>query len=149
MGRGGKTPNPQTKQSLAAFGQMVRAEHSWICYCPNWNHIGVLFSGGARDALRGGAGRRAPLQKCRAVEILQKATRDSSTSWAVAAAPGSGMGRHLPAAWLRLALSQWELLQGMDRPRQRSWSLGKHVLLRSSWFTIWQIRGRSRSHRTH
>lgn len=73
--RGEKAPKPQTKQSFSPFGQMVRAEPSWIGYCPNWNHIGVLFSGDARDALRDGAARGGEKSPTAEMQSCEKSSR--------------------------------------------------------------------------
>lgn len=67
-----------------------------------------------------GRGRRLALQKCDTVKILQKVKRDSSTSWAIAAACMAcwcPRVRHSQTPHSCIALppfSQWKLVQGMD-----------------------------------
>lgn len=102
---GGKTPKPQTRALLHLDRWWGLYLHEFVIvlieitlvYCSQ-AMPGMLSGMG----LPGWGGRKVPLQKCRAVEILQKARRDSSTSWALAADPGSGTGWHLPAASLCL-----------------------------------------------
>lgn len=102
--------------------------------------IGITFAYCSQTMLGmglAGRGRRAALQKCSAVKILQKVKGDSSTSWATAAActaccwPRVRRGQTPHSCIASPPCSPWKCLWGADRLKC-SWSLGKHALLLSS-----------------
>lgn len=101
--RGGKKPKPQSRGNLAPFGQMVRAEPSWIGYWPNWNHICVLFSSDARAGWLAGAGEKSPSAKMRRCENPPEGSEGfQHLPGCRCCCPGVRCGQLVAAAALRL-----------------------------------------------